>query len=173
MINDDAMIYGAGARRIDGDKIFHGLCKGSAILMMLIMLGVFVLLLHGALPALEKFGASFVWSNVWDPVAEQFGAASAIYGTLVSSLIAMVLAFPVGLAIAVFLAEIAPQWLSRPLGILIELLAAIPSIIYGMWGCLCLPPGSPPAFRCGRWSTWPECRSWAQCSVARRWELVS
>jgi phosphate transport system permease protein len=97
-------------------------------------------LLRGAWPAIEAFGFSFLWTEAWDPVREVFGAAAPIYGTLVTSLIAMTIAVPVGIGIAIFLTELCPRGLRRPVGIAVELLAGIPSIIYGIWGFFVLAP---------------------------------
>ena len=94
----------------------------------------------GSQPSIHKFGVSFIWSSDWDPVKEQFGALVPIYGTLVTSLIAMLIGVPVSFGIALFLTELSPAWLKRPLGTAIELLAAIPSIIYGMWGLFVFAP---------------------------------
>jgi phosphate transport system permease protein len=94
----------------------------------------------GIIPALRTFGVSFLYQEVWNPVTEQFGAIAPIYGTIVTSLIAMLIAVPVGLFIALFLTELCPMWLRRPIGIAIELLAGIPSIIYGIWGLFVFAP---------------------------------
>jgi phosphate transport system permease protein len=97
-------------------------------------------LVIGAMPAIRAFGVPFLWDQRWNPVKEIYGALPAVYGTLVTSAIAMVIAVPVGLGIALFLTELCPKWLRRPIGVLIELLAAIPSIIYGIWGLFVLAP---------------------------------
>lgn len=94
----------------------------------------------GAAPAIHKFGFSFLYNAQWDPVQEQFGGLVMIYGTLMTSLIAVVIAVPVSFGIALFLTELSPRWLKRPLGIAVELLAAVPSIVYGMWGLFVLGP---------------------------------
>ncbi|HUB96043.1 MAG TPA: phosphate ABC transporter permease subunit PstC, partial [Stellaceae bacterium] len=99
-----------------------------------------IALLIGSLPAMRAFGIAFLWSEQWNPVKDIYGALPAVYGTLVTSLIAMIIAIPVGLGIALFLTELCPKWLRRPIGVLIELLAAIPSIIYGIWGLFVLAP---------------------------------
>ena len=104
------------------------------------MFSILIALIIGAWPALQKFGPAFFVSTSWNPVTKEFGAANALYGTLVSSVIAVALALPVGLAIAIFLSELCPKWLAQPLYIAIELLAAIPSIIYGMWGLFVFAP---------------------------------
>jgi phosphate transport system permease protein len=102
--------------------------------------GVILALVIGSVPALKAYGFGFITSEVWNPVTEQFGALAPIYGTLVTSIIAMVIAVPVGLMIAFFLTELCPMWLRRPIAIAIELLAGIPSIIYGIWGLFVFAP---------------------------------
>jgi len=133
----DRAVQQASAR---GDRTFRWLTVASALLIPLLMGGIFLALLHQSLPALKRFGFGFLTSQQWNPVTENFGALSSIYGTLVSTLIAMVLAVPLSLALALFLVELAPPRLSRVVGTIIELLAAIPSIIYGMWGMFIFAP---------------------------------
>jgi phosphate transport system permease protein len=123
-----------------GDSAFRHLTRAAAIFVLLLLSGVILSLVIGAWPALIKFGPGFLVSERWNPVTENFGALAPIYGTVVTSLIAMVIAVPVGLMIAMFLTEICPQWLRRPIGIAIELLAGIPSIIYGIWGLFVFAP---------------------------------
>jgi phosphate transport system permease protein len=123
-----------------GDIAFRHLTRFAAIIVLLVLSGIIVSLIHGAWPALQKFGFGFLTSEVWNPVTEKFGAIAPVYGTLVTSLIAMLIAVPVGLFIAMFLTELCPMWLRRPIGIAIELLAGIPSIIYGIWGLFVLAP---------------------------------
>ncbi len=118
-------------------RYFTGACA-SVIVILVIMIGY--LLLNGAAPAFKQYGFGFIFSNDWNPPKELFGAASSIYGTLLSSLIAMLLAVPLSLVIALFLVELAHPWVSKPLGAAIELLAAIPSIIFGMWGIFVFAP---------------------------------
>ena len=113
---------------------------GAAILVLLILSGVIIALVEGALPALRAFGFNFLIEERWNPVTEKFGALAPIYGTLVTSSIAMAIAVPLGLLIALFLTELCPMWLRRPIGIAIELLAGIPSIIYGIWGLFVFAP---------------------------------
>jgi phosphate transport system permease protein len=122
------------------DAIFHALTRASALLVLAVLFGVIVALIHGAAPALGTFGFEFLFDQSWNPVKERFGAAAPIYGTLVTSIIAMLIAVPVGLGIAIFLTEICPMSLRRPIGIAIELLAGIPSIIYGVWGLFVFAP---------------------------------
>jgi phosphate transport system permease protein len=132
------------ARALDklrlGDAIFRLLTRSAAILVLVILGGVIVALISGALPALREFGFDFIVTQSWNPVTEKFGALAPIYGTLVTSSIAMLIAVPFGLLIAMFLTELCPKWLRRPIGIAIELLAGIPSIIYGIWGLFVLAP---------------------------------
>jgi phosphate transport system permease protein len=123
-----------------GDPIFRHLTFLFALLVLLILGGVIVALISGALPALRTFGISFLYSDVWNPVTEKFGALAPIYGTLVTSAIAMLVGIPVAFGVAVFITEICPLWLKRPLATMIELLAAIPSIIYGIWGLFVFAP---------------------------------
>jgi phosphate transport system permease protein len=123
-----------------GDIIFASVTKGFAFLVFALLLAILASLVIGSWPAIQKFGFKFFYDSEWDPVGEQFGALVPIYGTLVSSFIAMLIAVPVSFGIALFLTELAPGWLKRPLGTAIELLAAIPSIIYGMWGLFVFVP---------------------------------
>ena len=123
-----------------GDVVFHAVTRSAAIFVLLLLGGVMVALLLGSLPALRAFGFDFVTTQSWNPVTEKFGALAPIYGTLVTSFIAMLIAVPFGLLIAMFLTELCPMWLRRPIGIAIELLAGIPSIIYGIWGLFVLAP---------------------------------
>ena len=122
------------------DSVFHHITRAAAIGVLLILGGVIVSLIIGAWPALREFGLGFLVSKSWNPVTEKFGALAPVYGTIVTSLIAMVIAVPLGLLITLFLTELCPMWLRRPIGIAVELLAGIPSIIYGIWGLLVLGP---------------------------------
>src|SRR2546421_4960732 len=106
-------------------------------LLILIILGV---LFVSALPALKRFGPSFLWTSTWDPVAEVYGAAPMIFGTLASSFLALLIAVPLALSVAIFLTEFSPRWLRQPVAFLVELLAAIPSVVYGLWGIFVLIP---------------------------------
>ena len=128
------------AARPLGDAIFRGLTIFFALLVLAILGGVIVSLVIGAWPALRKFGFGFIVNGAWNPVTENFGALAPIYGTLVTSLIAMLIGIPVAFGVALFITELCPKWLKRPLGTMIELLAAIPSIIYGIWGLFVLAP---------------------------------
>lgn len=122
------------------DAVFAALSQGAAWLTLALMVGIIISLIMGAAPALQAFGLGFLTSSEWDPVQEKFGGLVMIYGTLASSFIALVIAVPVSFGIAIFLTELSPGWLKRPLGIAIELLAAVPSIVYGMWGLLVFGP---------------------------------
>jgi phosphate transport system permease protein len=122
------------------DMVFRALTRAAAIGVLAILGGVILSLVDGSVPALRTFGLNFLVSERWNPVTEQFGALAPIYGTLVTSFIAMLIAVPVGLLIATFLTELCPLWLRRPIGIAIELLAGIPSIIYGIWGLFVFAP---------------------------------
>ena len=134
----------ARARVLDrlrlGDAAFRHLTRAAAIGVLLLLSGVIIALAVGSLPALRTFGFGFFATDRWNPVTEKFGALAAIYGTLMTSFIGMLIAVPVGLLIAFFLTELCPQWLRRPIGIAIELLAGIPSIIYGIWGLFLFAP---------------------------------
>jgi len=123
-----------------GDVVFRHITRAAALAVLIILGGIIVSLVWGSFPALRTFGVSFLYQEVWNPVTEQFGAIAPIYGTIVTSLIAMLIAVPVGLFIALFLTELCPMWLRRPIGIAIELLAGIPSIIYGIWGLFVFAP---------------------------------
>jgi len=125
-------------------RVFDGLFQGAtwffAVFILLLLAAVLASLVVGALPALRKFGWGFVVSSSWNPVTEQFGALPAIAGTLITSSIAMLIGIPVAFGIALFITELCPPWLKRPIGTLVELLAAIPSIIYGIWGLFVFAP---------------------------------
>ena len=116
------------------------MAHSAAILTLLLLAGIIVSLIIGAAPAIQAYGLGFLWHSEWDPVQDRYGGLVMIYGTLVTSFIALVIAVPVSFGIALFLTELAPGWLRRPLGVAIELLAAVPSIVYGMWGLLVFSP---------------------------------
>jgi phosphate transport system permease protein len=122
------------------DALFSVLAHAAAILTLLLLAGIILSLIVGAAPAIREYGLGFLWRAEWDPVKNQFGGLVMIYGTVATSLIALVIAVPVSFGIALFLTELAPGWLRRPLGVAIELLAAVPSIVYGMWGLLVFSP---------------------------------
>ncbi len=128
------------ARQLLYERVFRTSTLVAALLVLLILGGVAVSLIRGAWPALRHFGFSFVTREIWNPVTNQFGALGSIYGTIVTSLIAMALAVPTGFGIALFLTELCPALLKRPIGVAVELLAAVPSIIFGIWGLFVLAP---------------------------------
>ena len=123
-----------------GDIVFFNAARLFAALVLVMLAGIIVSLVYGAWPSIARFGAAFLIRSEWNPPAERFGALVPIYGTLVTSIIALLIAVPVSFGIALFLTELSPAWLRRPLGIAIELLAGIPSIVYGMWGLLVFAP---------------------------------
>jgi phosphate transport system permease protein len=128
------------ARQLVYERIFRSATFTAAALVLLILGGVGVSLLHGAWPAVSHFKLDFVTREIWNPVTDQFGALGPIYGTVVTSFIAMLLAVPTGFGIALFLTELCPPLLKRPIGVAVELLAAVPSIIFGIWGLFVLAP---------------------------------
>lgn len=121
-------------------RIFAGLSTGFSVLALAVLAGILVALTIASWPSIREFGLGFVFSPDWNPPAEKFGALIPMYGTLVTSAIALIIAVPVSFGIALFLTELSPMWLRRPLGTAIELLAAIPSIVFGMWGLLIFSP---------------------------------
>jgi phosphate transport system permease protein len=123
-----------------GDAAFRHLTRAAAVAVLVILGGIIIALVQGSWPAWRSFGFGFLFNESWNPVTENFGALAPIYGTVVTSFIAILIAVPVGLFIALFLTELCPMWLRRPIGIAIELLAGIPSIIYGIWGLFVLAP---------------------------------
>jgi phosphate transport system permease protein len=127
-------------REANAEKAFRAATFASAALVLVLLAGVLAALAYGAWPALHKFSWRFVTTEAWNPVRENFGALAPIYGTVVTSIIAMLIAVPIGFGIAVFLTETCPRWLRTPIGIAIELLAAIPSIVFGIWGLFFLAP---------------------------------
>ena len=128
----------AGQRLIE--RIFGGTTLAMALLVLALLGGVMVALVHGAWPAFSRFRFAFLVRQVWNPVTDEYGALGAIYGTLVTSLLSMLFAVPISFGIAIFLTELAPAWLKRPVGVAIELLAAVPSIIFGVWGLFVFAP---------------------------------
>src|ERR1700761_154612 len=128
------------ARQRLGERIFRGATFTAAVLVLVLLGGVTVALIKGAWPALSHFKLDFLTRQIWNPVTEKFGALAAIYGTLVTSIIAMAVAIPLSFGISVFLTELCPAWLKRPVGTAVELLAAVPSIIFGIWGMFVFAP---------------------------------
>ncbi|MEO5733862.1 MAG: phosphate ABC transporter permease PstC [Rubrivivax sp.] len=122
------------------DAAFSAAAHLAAWVTLLLLVGIIGSLVMGAWPAIAEYGPAFMWRSEWDPVNERFGGLVMIYGTLATSFIALLIAVPVSFGIALFLTELSPRWLRRPLGIAIELLAAVPSIVYGMWGLLVFGP---------------------------------
>jgi phosphate transport system permease protein len=123
-----------------GDLIFAAAARTAAMVTLLLLVGIIISLLIEAWPAIKHNGLAFLWTAEWDPVQQKFGGLVMIYGTLMTSLIALIIAVPVSFGIALFLTELSPKWLKRPLGTAIELLAAVPSIVYGMFGLLIFAP---------------------------------
>jgi phosphate transport system permease protein len=122
------------------DTLFLILAHAAALLTLALLVGIIGSLVIGAMPAIKEYGLSFLWRSDWDPVQDSYGGLVMIYGTLMTSFIALLIAVPVSFGIALFLTELSPIWLRRPLGVAIELLAAVPSIVYGMWGLLVFSP---------------------------------
>ncbi len=122
------------------DVLFATLTHGAALVVLGLLAAIIVSLFIAATPAIQEYGLSFLWRSVWDPVQDQYGGLVMIYGTVMTSFIALLIAVPVSFGIALFLTELSPRWLRRPLGIAVELLAAVPSIVYGMWGLLVFSP---------------------------------
>lgn len=123
-----------------GEVAFRCITKLCALSLILLLATMAWKLVESAWPAISQFGPGFIISTDWDPVTDEFGAATALWGTVVSSLIAMLIAVPVSLGVAIFLTQVAPRWIKRPVLTAVELLAAIPSIIYGLWGLFVLTP---------------------------------
>jgi len=130
-----------------GDVIFAAACRGAGIFVLLLLGAIIAGLFIGGWDAFRTFGAGFVFGTDWDPVQEVFGAGVSIYGTVVTAVLALVMAVPVAFGIAFYLTELAPAWLRRPLGTAVELLAAVPSIIYGMWGFFLIVPFMSQTFQ--------------------------
>ena len=128
------------ARQRLGERMFRGATLTAAVLVLVLLGGVTIALLKGAWPALSHFKLEFLTRQIWNPVTEKFGALAPIYGTLVTSLIAMAVAIPLSFGISIFLTELCPAWLKRPVGVAVELLAAVPSIIFGIWGMFVFAP---------------------------------
>ena len=122
------------------DRIYRRVLTGIALALPALILVLFGVLFVESLPALKRFGPSFLVTSTWDPVAEVYGAAPMIFGTLVSSLLGLLIAVPLSLGVAIFLTEFAPKWMRQPVAFLVELLAAVPSVVYGLWGVFVLIP---------------------------------
>jgi phosphate transport system permease protein len=128
------------AHRNLSDRLFRLLLRAAGATVLLLVVGLAVEMVFGAMPALRRFGWRFLVTSVWDPVAEQFGAVPFVYGTLLSSLLALLLAVPLGVGAAIYLAELAPGRVRPPVTFLVELVAAVPSVVYGLWGVFVLAP---------------------------------
>jgi len=128
------------ARQRFRESLFRNATLIAALLVLTLLGGVALSLLHGSWPAFSHFKLEFLTREIWNPVTDQFGALAPVYGTLVTSLLAMLLAIPISFGIAIFLTELSPAWLKRPVGVAVELLAAVPSIIFGIWGLFVLAP---------------------------------
>jgi phosphate transport system permease protein len=128
-------------RRFDmGDAIFAGIARFSGLFVLVLLGGIIVVLFIGGLPAFRQFGFGFLISDDWDPVKNNFGALVPVFGTIATAVLALIMAVPLAFGIAFYLTELAPMWFRRPVGTAIELLAAVPSIIYGMWGFFVIVP---------------------------------
>src|SRR5947207_2973764 len=123
-----------------GDRILRGALRLAALTLVLLVVAIVVEMLRTAVPAFRAFGWRFLVTSTWDPVAERFGVVPFLYGTVVSSLLALLIAVPLGIGAAMYLAELAPAWIRPPLAFLVELVAAVPSVIYGLWGIFVLAP---------------------------------
>jgi phosphate transport system permease protein len=128
------------ARQRLRETVFRGATLVAALLVLTLLGGVALSLLHGSWPAFSHFKFAFLTREIWNPVTDQYGALAPVYGTVVTSLLAMIIAIPISFGIAIFLTELSPAWLKRPVGVAIELLAAVPSIIFGIWGLFVLAP---------------------------------
>ena len=133
-------IRSKGASTGKSDLVYRTVAVGAAALVLILMAGLMLELTVNSWPSIRKFGVGFLGSTSWNPVTEEFGALSSIFGTLMSTVIAMIIAVPLSLLIALFLVELAPPVISKPVGYAIELLAAVPSIIFGMWGLFVFAP---------------------------------
>ena len=122
------------------ETLFRGATLVAALLVLTLLGGVALSLLHGSWPAFSHFKLDFLTREIWNPVTDEYGALAPVYGTLVTSLLAMLIAIPISFGIAIFLTELSPSWLKRPVGVAVELLAAVPSIIFGIWGLFVLAP---------------------------------
>jgi phosphate transport system permease protein len=141
-MNTAAVAYDSrhAARQRFRESLFRGATLIAALLVLSLLGGVALTLLKGSWPAFSHFKLAFLTREIWNPVTDQYGALAPVYGTLVTSLLAMVIAIPISFGIAIFLTELSPAWLKRPVGVAIELLAAVPSIIFGIWGLFVLAP---------------------------------
>ena len=150
--------------RLSGDRVFEGALRLVATSFVVLVLALIVTLVIASIPAIRSFGWRFLVGTNWDPVAESFGALPFVYGTLLSSLLAMLLAVPLGIGAAIYLAELAPFWVRPPIGFLIELLAAVPSVVYGLWASSCSRRSCAAGSSRSSAARWVSCR----CSRGRR-----
>ena len=123
-----------------GDNVFRSILLVAATSILLIVAGIFLMMLQNSMPTIERFGIGFLFGSEWKPAQEEFGALPFIYGTVVSSLLALIISVPISLGIAIFLVEQAPKRVAKPIAFMVELLAAIPSVVYGLWGIFVLAP---------------------------------
>jgi phosphate transport system permease protein len=128
------------AKQRPRENLFKGATLAAALLVLILLGGVAISLLRGSWPAFAHFKLAFLTREIWNPVTDEYGALAPVYGTLVTSLLAMIIAIPISFGIAIFLTELSPSWLKRPVGVAVELLAAVPSIIFGIWGLFVLAP---------------------------------
>ena len=135
----DAVASSPGGSSV-GDRVFAVLTRAAGLFVLVLLGAIIVSLFIGGLPAFRHFGLGFIFETDWDPVQENYGALVPVYGTLITSVIALLVAVPLAFGCAFFLTELAPNWLRAPLGTAIELLAAVPSIIFGMWGFFIIVP---------------------------------
>jgi phosphate transport system permease protein len=133
-------IEAQAAPRNLGDRVLRVVLRAAALAVVVLVLAMIGSMVHAAWPAMRAFGWRFLATSTWDPVAEQFGAIPFVYGTLLSSLLALLIAVPLGIGAAIYLAELAPAWIRPPIAFLVELVAAVPSVIYGLWGIFVLAP---------------------------------
>jgi phosphate transport system permease protein len=138
--NKSARMQRIASKQRAQDSVFHGITFSFSMLVLLALIGILISLLINSWPAFEKFGLPFIWTSEWNINRNEFGALSAVYGTVITSVIALIIGVPISFGIALFLTELCPGWLKRPLGTAVELLAAVPSIIYGMFGLFILAP---------------------------------
>lgn len=139
-VKSDAPINRSKLSFVMGDVVFKYTAMFFALVVLVLLIAIVAMLIKGSLPAFEAFGWGFITGNDWDPVRDIYGAWPSLVGTLVAAAIAMLIGLPISFGIAIFITEMAPQWLKRPVGTAVELLAAVPSIIYGMWGLFFFAP---------------------------------
>ncbi len=151
-----------------GDPIFAAASKAAAVFVLLILFGIIGSMIYGGMPAFREFGLDFLTTSEWDTQDDRYGGFSAIYGTVVTALIALLIGVPLSLGVAIYLTQLAPGWFKRPVGLAVELLAAVPSIIYGMWGLFVFVPLFAAWFQVPSRSSCRGCRSSARSSTLAR-----